>query len=84
MQRRVTFKANNNTAASAAMFTVLILFIFWVNLVLPTVTVPFLSRFMGAGLAAFLGKSLNMTLSMLIEFPVDKFIIMRRKEPRQP
>ena len=82
MQRRVTFKANNNTAASAAMFTVLILFIFWVNLVLPTVTVPFLSRFMGAGLAALLGKSMNMTLSMLIEFPVDKFIIMRRKEPR--
>lgn len=82
MQRRVTFKANNNTAASAAMFTVLILFIFWVNLVLPTVTVPFLSRFMGADLAAFLGKSMNMTLSMLIEFPVDKFIIMRRKEPR--
>lgn len=84
MQRNITFKANNNTAASAAMFTVLILFIFWVNLVLPTVTVPFLSRFMGAGLAAFLGKSLNMTLSMLIEFPVDKFIIMRRKEPHQP
>ena len=80
MQRRVTFKANNNTAASAAMFTVLILFIFWVNLVLPTVTVPFLSRFMGADLAAFLGKSINMTLSMLIEFPVDKFVIMRRKE----
>lgn len=82
MQRRVTFKANNNTVASAAMFTVLILFIFWVNLVLPTVTVPFLSRFMGADLAAFLGKSMNMTLSMLIEFPVDKYIIMRRKEPR--
>jgi putative flippase GtrA len=79
MQRRVTFKANNNTAASAAMFTVLILFIFWVNLVLPTVTVPFFSRYLGAGLGAFLGKSLNMTLSMLIEFPVDKFIIMRRK-----
>jgi biotin transporter BioY len=79
MQRTVTFKANNNTAASAAMFTVLILFIFWVNLVLPTVTVPFFSRYLGAGLGAFLRKSLNMTLSMLIEFPVDKFIIMRRK-----
>ena len=80
MQRKVTFKANNNTAASAAMFTVLILFILWVNLTLPTVTVPFLSRFMSAELAAFLGKSMNMTLSMLIEFPVDKFIIMRRTD----
>lgn len=79
LQRNVTFEANNNTAASAAMFFCLIVFIFLVNMYLPVLTVGLLSRFLSPSLAGIGAKCINMTTSMLIEFPIDKYIIMRRK-----
>lgn len=79
LQRHVTFEANNNTAASAAMFTVLIFFIFLVNMYLPSLTLGLLSRFLSPSLAGIVAKCINMTTSMLIEFPIDKYVIMRHK-----
>ncbi len=80
LQRHVTFKANNNAAASAVMFSCLIAFIFLVNMYLPVLTLGFLSRFLSPSLAGVVAKCINMTTSMLIEFPVDKYVIMRRKK----
>ena len=83
LQRHVTFNANNNVAASAVMFTCLILFIFLVNMYLPVFTLGILSRFLSPSFAGVVAKCFNMTVSMLIEFPVDKFIIMRRKTDKK-
>lgn len=80
LQRRVTFEANNNVAASASMFVLLVIFIFLVNMYLPSLTVKPLSRILSPSLAASAAKCINMTTSMLIEFPIDKFIIMRKKK----
>ena len=79
LQRNFTFRANNNTAASAFMFSCLIIFIFLVNMYLPVLTLAFLGRFLSPSVASVIAKCINMTTSMLIEFPIDKYIIMRRK-----
>ena len=82
LQRNFTFRANNSTAASALMFTCLIIFIFLVNMYLPVLTLAFLGRFLSPSVAGVVAKCINMTTSMLIEFPIDKYIIMRRKTPK--
>ncbi len=83
LQRNFTFKANNNTAASAAMFTCLIIFIFLVNMYLPVLTLGLLTRFLSPSAASIIAKCINMTTSMLIEFPIDKYVIMRRKTTKK-
>ena len=80
LQRHLTFQADNNVAASASMFFVLVAFIFLVNMYLPSLTLGVLSRFLSPSLAGIAAKCINMTTSMLIEFPIDKFIIMRKKK----
>ena len=80
LQRHVTFEANNNVAASASMFVLLVTFIFLVNMYLPSLTMIPLSLFLPPSIAGIAAKCINMTTSMLIEFPIDKFIIMRKKK----
>ena len=80
LQRWVTFHADNSLAASATMFAVMVLFVLLVNTYLPLLTLGFLTRWFGAGWAGSIAKGINMVASIFIEFPIDKFVIMRRKK----
>lgn len=79
LQRKTTFKANNNVAASAAMYVFMILGIYVLQLYLPTLLRAPIVGLIGATAGDLAMKLVNMTVSMLIQFPVNKYVIMRKK-----
>ena len=79
LQRKTTFKANNNVAGSAVMYTIMILLVYVFQLYLPTLTRVPLVALLGVTLGDIMVKVINMTSSMLIQFPINKWVIMRKK-----
>jgi len=80
LQRKTTFKANNNAAASAVMYAAMVIGVYFLQLYLPTLLrTPFVSL-LGAGAGDIAMKLVNMTISMLIQFPMNKYVIMRSKK----
>ena len=77
MQRKVTFGATNNIALSASLYAVMILIVFFLQLWIPTLIRTPLANWIGGSWADLIIKNANMTLSFLIQFPVNKYIIMR-------
>jgi len=78
LQRKATFKANNNVARSAAMYAVMVILVYFLQLYLPTlIRVPIVGVF-GLTFGDLLVKLINMTVSFLIQFPANKWVIMRR------
>jgi len=78
VQRKATFKATNNVAGSAVMYVIMVLLIYVLQLYLPTlIRVPVVGVF-GEVFGDILVKMCTMTLSFLIQFPVSKWIIMRK------
>jgi len=79
VQRNLTFKATNGRLASFVMYAISVvgmyLFITW----LPTVFIEPLYAAVGAGPGAILTKMICMTTGFLIQFPLNKFVIMRKK-----
>ncbi len=89
VQRKGTFQANNNAAASGALYFVMIVFIWffqiWFSAVLLGWFLPLLGQYWG-GLSMRLVNSL---VSLIIQFPLNKYVIMRKrnlgeKRCRQP
>ena len=78
LQRKTTFKANNNAGRSAVMYAVMVISIYFLQLYLPTLIRAPIAAALGATLGDLLVKMINMTSSMLIQFPINKFLIMRR------
>jgi len=78
LHRKTTFKANNNVARSAAMYAALVILLYFFQLYLPTLTRAPLVGVFGVTLGDLLTKCVNMTTSMLIQFPANKWLIMRR------
>jgi putative flippase GtrA len=79
VQRKATFKANNNPLLSGIMYAVMVVAVYALQLYLPTlIRVPIISR-IGETWGDLLLKMINMTVSMLIQFPMLKFVIMRKK-----
>ena len=77
IQRKVTFQASNNLALSGLMYAAMVQVVFFLQLWVPTlIRQPFVD-WVGEGWADFIIKNMNMTLSFLIQFPVNKYIIMR-------
>ena len=78
VQRKATFKANNNAAKSAVMFIVLILLLYCFQLYLPTVIREPIAGAIGEALGDLVTKMIVMFCTMLIQFPLSKWVIMKR------
>ncbi len=83
VQRKVTFEANNSGAASAIMFTVMMVGIFLLQLWLPTILRAPFSASMSGDTAELLIKLLCMFIGFVISFPLNKYVIMRRKPEKK-
>ncbi len=83
LQRKKTFAADNNPVVSAVLFAVMMLGIFLLQLWLPCVLRASLSAFVGADTAELLLKILCMFLGFVITYPLNKYVIMRKKSTRK-
>ena len=79
LQRKTTFKANNNAAVSAILYAIMVIGVYFVQLFLPTLLRAPLVALIGVTLGDLAMKLLNMTVSMLIQFPLNKYVIMRNR-----
>ncbi len=78
VQRKATFKANNRVLYSAIMYTVMILVIFVLQLWIPTLIHVPIARVVGDNWADMIIKNLLMFLSFVIQFPMNKWVIMKK------
>ncbi len=78
LQRKTTFKANNNVGKSAVMYAVMVIFVYFLQLYIPTLIRAPIVAAMGTTLGDLLIKVINMVISMLIQFPINKWVIMRK------
>lgn len=78
VQRKKTFQANNHVLFSALLYSIMILVIFILQMWLPTLIRQPLSDIMNTGLADFIAKNMMMTLAFIIQFPINKWVIMRK------
>lgn len=79
LQRKTTFKANNNVARSALMYAVMVILVYFLQLYIPTLIREPIVLLIGATLGDLAVKMINMTISMLIQFPANKWLIMRKR-----
>lgn len=79
LQRKTTFKANNNVVSSAVMYAIMVIGVYFVQLVLPTLLRAPLVALIGSISGDLAMKLLNMAVSMLIQFPLNKYVIMRNR-----
>ena len=77
-QRKYTFKANNNMKKSAVMYIALIIVLFTFQLYMPTIVREPLTNAMGETIGDILSKLVIMFCTMLVQFPVNKWVIMKR------
>ena len=80
LQRKTTFKANNNPALSGVLYAVMVIGVYFLQLYVPTLIGGPICALFGAALGEIVLKCINMTSSMLIQYPINKFIIMRRND----
>ena len=79
LQRKTTFQANNNVVSSAVMYAVMVIGVYFVQLFLPTLLRAPLVAIVGPTFGDLAMKLINMTVSMLIQFPLNKYVIMRNR-----
>jgi putative flippase GtrA len=77
LQRRTTFKANNNVLYSGIMYAVMVIGVYFFQLWVPSVILAGIAAVIGSTMGAAVVKFINMTISMLIQFPMNKWVIMR-------
>ncbi len=80
IQRKVTFGANNRVVYSAIMYAIMVIGVFFFQLWIPTLVRDSLASLVGENWADFIIKNVNMTVSFLIQFPMNKWVIMRHKK----
>ncbi len=80
IQRKVTFGATNRMVYSAMMYAAMVIGVLFFQLWIPTLMRDPLAHWVGESWADFLVKNVNMTISFLIQFPMNKWVIMRHKK----
>ena len=80
LQRKTTFKANNNALYSGIMYSVMVIGVYFLQLWIPSLILAGIAAVIGANLGAMVVKFINMTISMLIQFPMNKWVIMRNND----
>lgn len=79
LQRKTTFKANNNVLKSSLMYAVMVIFVYFLQLYLPSLIQKELIVLLGVTFGSMSMKVINMTVSMLIQFPLNKYVIMKNQ-----
>lgn len=77
LQRRVTFSATTDLLYSGIMYAVMIVIVYIVILWLPTLFSASLCALLGDGWGALAVKLITQFVSALIQFPMNKWVIMR-------
>jgi putative flippase GtrA len=77
IQRKVTFHATNHILYSAIMYGIMIFVIFVLQLWIPTLIRVPLSNLVGNDWADMIAKNMMMTLAFIIQFPMNKWVIMK-------
>ena len=81
VNRKTTFKANNNIVLSALMYAVLALAVICLKTWMVTVLTKWISGLTDIQLLIeWIPKAISMLVAMLIIFPMNKFVIMRHKD----
>jgi len=83
LQRKTTFKANNNVLYSGIMYAVMVIGVYFLQLWVPSMIQAVIASAIGATLGATVVKFINMTISMLIQFPMNKWVIMRNNNGKR-
>lgn len=83
VQRKSTFKANNNPVFSAVMYSIMVIAVWVLQIFIVGVIIGWLAPIIGMDWGTILAKAISMTLSLLITFPLNKFVIMRRSKTAQ-
>ena len=79
LQLKTTFQANNNALISAIFYVIMVVGVYFLQLFLPTLLRAPLAALIGATFADLAMKLINMSVSMLIQFPLNKYVIMRKR-----
>jgi len=82
LQRKTTFKANNNVLWSGVMYAVMVIAVYLLQILVPSWILAPIAGAVGLGFGAIVVKFINMSLSMLIQFPMNKYVIMRTSVKR--
>lgn len=77
VQRHFTFKSRGNAAKSALMYFVMVVIMYVYVLWLPSVIGPWLYSKLGESAGALAVKLVSQFTSALIQFPLNKFLVMR-------
>lgn len=83
IQRRVTFRANNSTAGSGALYAVFITALWFFQVYIIGVLMHALRPSLGESWGDLVAKIATMFLCFLISFPMNKFVIMRRTDGQE-
>lgn len=78
IQRKVTFGATNNKCYSAIMYTLMVIAVYFLTLWLPTLFIEPLYAAVGENWGGIITKNIAMTLSFAIQFPMNKWVIMKK------
>ncbi len=77
LQRKSTFKATNSTSKSAVIYGIMIILIWFLQAWMGGVLMKILRRPLGEKLGDMAAACLNMMLSFCIQFPMNKYVIMK-------
>jgi putative flippase GtrA len=77
LQRKTTFKADNNVLRSGILYAVMVIGVYFLQLYIPSLIQGSLSLAFGMIAGGMIMKMINMTISMIIQFPMNKYVIMR-------
>lgn len=83
LQRKTTFKANNNVLKSGIMYAIMVIIVYFLQLYIPSLIQSSISIVVGVTLGGMIMKLINMTLSMVIQFPINKYVIMRNERVQE-
>ncbi|HWQ58076.1 MAG TPA: GtrA family protein [Clostridia bacterium] len=84
VQRKGTFQANNNAAASGALYFVMIVAIWFLQIYLGGLFMRWFAAPFGENLGDILSRLANNTVAFLIQFPLNKYVIMRKTAKGNP
>ena len=77
LQRKATFGATNNVLRSAIMYAFMVVLVYLFVLWLPSLIAEPIYALLGAGIGPLAVKVIGQLCSALIQFPINKFVIMR-------
>lgn len=80
IHRKATFQATNNPVGSAVLYLIMIVITWFVQILMGGVFLGWFAPAVGIFWAGNLSRFANNFLTMLIQFPLNKFVIMRKRK----